>query len=143
MRIKNKSSGISIPVSTILAAILFPSTSHLAMAKEETQLPAIQILGSESEYKNIPGSLSVVTERELQSNQPVSAQDALKKVPGVNVVETDGYGFYPRIGIRGIGSTMSKKILLLEDGAPIALGPYTDPSSYYSPPIERMEKLKY
>ena len=142
MRIKNKSSGISIPVSTILAAMLFPSTSHLAVAKEETQLPAIQILGSESEYKNIPGSLSVVTERELESNQPISAQDALKKVPGVNVVETDGYGFYPRIGIRGIGSTMSKKILLLEDGAPIALGPYTDPSSYYSPPIERMEKIE-
>jgi Fe(3+) dicitrate transport protein len=142
MHRKNKSGGISVPVSTLLAAMLLPSTGQLAMAKTETQLPAIQILGSDAEYKNIPGSLSVVTEKELDRSQPISAQDALKKVPGVNVVETDGYGFYPRIGIRGIGSTMSKKILLMEDGAPIALGPYTDPSSYYSPPIERMEKIE-
>lgn len=142
MHIKSKSGGISIPVSKVVAAILLPTTSHFAMAQTETQLPTVQILGSQSEYKTIPGSLAVITEKELETNQPISAQDALKKTPGVNVVETDGYGFYPRIGIRGIGSTMSKKILLLEDGAPIALGPYTDPSSYYSPPIERMEKIE-
>ena len=142
MRIKNKSGGISLPLSTLLAAMLLPSISHLAVAKAEAELPAIQILGSDDGYKNIPGSLYVLTEKDLDRNQPISAQDALKKVPGINVVETDGYGFYPRIGIRGIGSTMSKKVLLLEDGAPIALGPYTDPSSYYSPPIERMEKVE-
>jgi Fe(3+) dicitrate transport protein len=32
--------------------------------------------------------------------------------------------------------------LLLEDGAPIALGPYTDPAAYYSPPIERMDSIE-
>ncbi|MDY0122001.1 MAG: TonB-dependent receptor, partial [Sulfurimonas sp.] len=34
------------------------------------------------------------------------------------------------------------KVLLLEDGAPIALGPYTDPAAYYHPPVERMERIE-
>lgn len=117
-------------------------SATLAVANE-TMLPTINIIGegASSIYK-IAGSTTLITQETLEETQPLSLQDALKKTPGIHAVETDGYGFYPRITIRGIGSDMSKKVLLLEDGAPIALGPYTDPAAYYHPPVQRMERIE-
>ncbi|MDD3592188.1 MAG: TonB-dependent siderophore receptor [Sulfurovum sp.] len=110
---------------------------------ETLKLPTINVIeASEDLLSHIPGSSTLITKEKLEETKPLSLQDALKKTPGVHAVETDGYGFYPRITIRGIGSDMSKKVLLLEDGAPIALGPYTDPAAYYHPPVERMERIE-
>ncbi len=114
-----------------------------SLQANEVKLPVINVVGdSEVSLEHIAGSSTVITQETLERTQPLSLQDALKKTPGVHGVETDGYGFYPRITIRGIGSDMSKKVLLLEDGAPIALGPYTDPAAYYHPPVERMERIE-
>jgi len=127
-------------LSAAVAAAIFPSA---AVATGEIRLPRIDVVGATDQLAaDNPGSVAVITEQELEDRVPLSTQDALRKVPGVNVVETDGYGFSPRIGIRGLNPDMSKKVLLLEDGAPIALGPYTDPATYYHPPIERMERIE-
>ncbi|MCD6259302.1 MAG: TonB-dependent siderophore receptor [Helicobacteraceae bacterium] len=129
-----KKTVLSISVATLLASTL---------CAEDVKLPTINVIGgSEESLSHIPGSSTVITQETLEETKPLSLQDALKKTSGVHAVETDGYGFYPRITIRGIGSDMSKKVLLLEDGAPIALGPYTDPAAYYHPPVERMERIE-
>ena len=31
---------------------------------------------------------------------------------------------------------------MLEDGIPISLNPYGEPDSYYSPPIERIQRIE-
>lgn len=114
-----------------------------ALSAQDVKLPVINVIGdSEASLEHIAGSTTVITQETLEKTQPLSLQDALRKTPGIHGIETDGYGFYPRITIRGIGSDMSKKVLLLEDGAPIALGPYTDPAAYYHPPVERMERIE-
>lgn len=129
-----KKTVLSISVATLLASTLYA---------EEVKLPTINVVGdSEESLSHIPGSSTLITQETLEETKPLSLQDALKKTSGIHAVETDGYGFYPRITIRGIGSDMSKKVLLLEDGAPIALGPYTDPAAYYHPPVERMERIE-
>ena len=113
-------------------------------AGEETiaKLPTIEVIGTTAEaLDTVPGSTIVITAEKLEATRPLSTQDALRREPGVHAVETEGYGFFPRIGIRGLNPDMSKKVMLLEDGAPIALGPYTDPAAYYHPPIERMERI--
>ncbi len=129
--------------STVLSALLVTGLAAPVLAEEPARLPTIDVIGSTAEALDfVPGSGHIVTKEDLETFQPLSAQDALRRVPGVNIVETEGYGFHPRIGVRGLSPDMSRKVLLLEDGAPIALGPYTDPSSYYSPPIERMERVE-
>ena len=92
--------------------------------------------------KGLEGSGEIVTQQDLERSNPVSVQDALRSVPGVHVVDNNSAGAFGRIGIRGLNPDMSKKVLLLEDGAPIALGPYTDPAAYYTPPVERMESIE-
>ena len=46
------------------------------------------------------------------------------------------------IGMRGLNPNRSRKVLMLEDGIPIALAPYGEPDMYYSPPIERMSRVE-
>ena len=126
-------------VLSLTAATLITS----ALSAQDVKLPVINVIGdSEASLEHIAGSTTIITQETLEKTQPLSLQDALRKTPGVHGVETDGYGFYPRITIRGIGSDMSRKVLLLEDGAPIALGPYTEPSAYYHPPMERIERIE-
>ncbi len=68
--------------------------------------------------------------------------EALRKVSGVNVRDEEGFGLRPNIGIRGTNPTRSTKILLLEDGVPLAYAPYGDNASYYHPPVERFESIE-
>jgi Fe(3+) dicitrate transport protein len=126
----------------MLFFVLFISLTGVSQAEVVTVLPTIQIFDQKNSLDQTPGSGVIIDEQAIKDANPVSAQDLLRKVPGVSVVETEGYGFYPRITIRGIGSDMSRKVLLLEDGAPIALGPYTDPAAYYHPPVERIERIE-
>jgi Fe(3+) dicitrate transport protein len=129
--------------STLISTVLLTGLAANVSADDTARLPRIDVIGGTAEaLERTPGSAEIITEEQLEIAQPLSTQDALRRVPGINVVETDGYGFFPRIGVRGLNPDMSKKVLLLEDGAPIALGPYTDPAAYYSPPIERMERIE-
>jgi Fe(3+) dicitrate transport protein len=129
--------------SILVSSLLIGSLATSALADEIVRLPRIDVIGATAEaLDRTPGSAAIISEEELKTSQPLSTQDALRRVTGVNVVETEGYGFFPRIGVRGLNPDMSKQVLLLEDGAPIALGPYTDPAAYYSPPIERMERIE-
>jgi Fe(3+) dicitrate transport protein len=63
-------------------------------------------------------------------------------VPGVHVVDEDALGVNLNIGARGLDPRRSSRTLLLEDGMPIHLAPYSDPSAHYHPPSERVERLE-
>jgi Fe(3+) dicitrate transport protein len=66
----------------------------------------------------------------------------LRAVPGVVTRDEEGLGLRPNVGIRGLNPTRSSKVVLLEDGLPLALAPYGDNSSYFHPPLERFERVE-
>ncbi len=90
----------------------------------------------------IPGATTVISEREMQRTQPLSANEALRRVPGVYVRDEEGMGLRPNISIRGMDPTRSRRVLVLEDGIPISLTPYSEPEMYYNPPVERMGRIE-
>ncbi len=119
-------------------------SSKAILAREKAhEIAATRVVGS---YPNaldrLPGSASLVTAAALSAVQPFSATDMLRALPGVHVQEEEGAGLRTNVGIRGLDPDRSRTLLVLEDGVPVALAPYGEPELYYSPPIERMERLE-
>lgn len=108
----------------------------------EVSVNANLLAGTEASLSEVPGSIERVDVQTLQNSRVFNFSEALRKVSGVNVREEEGFGLRPNIGIRGTNPTRSTKVLLLEDGVPLAYAPYGDNSSYYHPPIERYESIE-
>jgi len=107
--------------------------------REEIVVTAARIA---PEPARIPGVVTVIDRRDLEGDRVFTTSEALRKAAGVNVRDEEGLGLRPNIGIRGLNPTRSSKVLLLEDGVPLAYAPYGDNASYYHPPIERYEAIE-
>lgn len=94
------------------------------------------------EGDRLAGSSHVVDEAELRATQPFSANEILRRVPGVSIRDEDGAGLRPNIGFRGLNPDRSRNLLVLEDGVPVQMGPYGEPELYYAPRLERMRSLE-
>jgi Fe(3+) dicitrate transport protein len=106
-------------------------------------LATVTVIGNTpSALRGIPGSATVVRARQLALLAPLSVKDALRTVPGVHVVDEDAFGLNLNIGVRGLQPRRSSRVLLLEDGMPIHLGPYADPSAHYHPPVDDLERIE-
>lgn len=90
----------------------------------------------------VPGSFNVVDEQALKSRQPFSVREALNQVPGINIVGEDAFVLAPNIGIRGLNPRRTSRTLLMEDGMPLFLAPYGDPSAHYSTPLDRVSRIE-
>ncbi|WNB77281.1 TonB-dependent receptor family protein [Methylomonas koyamae] len=128
-----------------IAMILGHSPILLAAAgaeDAELEMPVVEIVESAETLQKIPGTVNVLTQEELFESHVFNVNEALRKIPGVNARDEEGFGMRPNIGIRGINPTRSTKTLLLEDGIPLSYAPYGDNASYYHPPIERFASIE-
>jgi Fe(3+) dicitrate transport protein len=135
--------------ATLLAAVSTTLLAAAAVAQEQpatdasTELePVIIVIGDRIQLDKIPGSGVVLDQSVLEESHVFTINEALRKVPGVFTRDEEGFGLRPNIGIRGLNPTRSSKVLLLEDGIPLAYAPYGDNASYYHPPVERFERIE-
>ena len=88
------------------------------------------------------GSASYLTIEQLERFRYTDVHRVLKQVPGLYVVEEDGYGLRPNIGLRGSGTDRNSRITVMEDGVLIAPAPYAAPAAYYFPTMQRMSAVE-
>ncbi len=108
----------------------------------EVSVRSSYLAGTEEALERTPGSIQTIDKRELERSRVFDFSEALRKIPGIYARDEEGFGLRPNIAIRGTNPTRSTKILLLEDGIPLAYAPYGDNSSYYHPPVERFESIE-
>jgi Fe(3+) dicitrate transport protein len=128
--------------------IQVPATKSLEIGLQFKVLRSIattiEVVGRTDEIlTEIPGSVFLISKQELHETKPLDANEVLKKVPGVTLREDSGpMAMRLNVGMRGLNPDRSRKVLMLEDGLPISLAPYGEPEMYYSPSIDRMERVE-
>lgn len=129
--------GIGLALSGSIL-LVNPATAETTLKS----LPKVVVVGTEEgDVERQPGSVTVVTEEELQIRQPRSTEEALRSVPGVVVKPEEESAIVANIGIRGLSSA-DYKTLILEDGVPVAPGLFVGNGRYYNPRIQRMEGIE-
>jgi Fe(3+) dicitrate transport protein len=108
----------------------------------EATVSAVGLASGASGLDEVPGSLHLITSKELKRFSYTDPLRTLRTVAGVNITEEDGFGLRPNIGLRGSGTERSSRITIMEDGILIAPAPYTASSAYYFPSIARMSSVE-
>ena len=135
----------SVPV-VLVGGCLFGVLSSVAQEAADDVLDPVlvsgSIVGSKEGVNQITGSATYLSIADLRLHSISDINSALRRVPGVYVRPEDGYGNFPNISLRGIDMGRSSKVTIMEDGILAAPAPYSAPSAYYSPTMERMGGLE-
>ena len=129
-------------LSLVIASTLSANAFADDVAKESSVDEQFTIFGSDTSVNNIPGSAHQLTKDDLDKFDYTDIMRTLTSVPGVYVLEEDGYGLRVNIGMRGTGQNRSEKVTIMEDGVLAAPAPYSAPAAYYFPTPGRMQQIE-
>jgi Fe(3+) dicitrate transport protein len=113
-----------------------------AKATDSKTIEVRVIGGSADALQKIPGSGQVIGAKEVARAAPLDVSELLRRVPGLQVRQEEGGGLRLDISVRGLDGTRSRRVLVLEDGVPVAINPYGEPDLYYSTPVERIRGIE-
>jgi Fe(3+) dicitrate transport protein len=127
---------------TVLFVALSSAYSVSVVAGDNSDMEHVTIFGKKTSLNDVPGSAHLLSEKDLEKFDFSDIMRTLTSVPGVYVLEEDGYGLRPNIGMRGTGQNRSEKVTIMEDGVLAAPAPYAAPSAYYFPTSGRMQTIE-
>src|SRR6185503_5875106 len=103
----------------------------------------VRVIGEKADaLQKVPGSGTLITKKEIERAAPYDMAEMLRRVPGLSVRQQEGAGLRLDIGVRGLDPGRARRVLVLEDGIPVAINPYAESDLYYGPPIERMRGIE-
>lgn len=135
---------IGLSPTTQLVTVSDNRPLQLTLVLPEILHERVDVVGDASRVDKIPGSAHVIGRQEMAKVKLATddIHQMLRRIPGLNIQEEEGYGLRPNIGMRGTGTDRSSKITMMEDGVLVAPAPYAAPAAYYSPTAGRMESLE-
>ena len=126
-------------------ATILPANAAEDAAQQKTAtkiLDKVMVIGNPANVDTLPGSAYSVTKDDIRAQNYDNVNQVLRKVPGVYLRQEDGFGLFPNISLRGVDTTRSSKITVMEDGVLTAPAPYSAPAAYYSPTMGRMSGME-
>jgi Fe(3+) dicitrate transport protein len=128
-------------MAAAVAAVLLPAAAH-GQSERPVPMPVIEVIGkNEDAISRQTGSVVLIERERLELLQPLSTDDALRRVPGINTTSEEETGIVANVGLRGLSASESKS-LILEDGVPVAPGLFIGNERYFNPRIQRVERIE-
>ncbi len=110
--------------------------------KATPTLEVIKITASSADAHYLEtGTVNLVSLEQIKQVQPLSTEDVLRRIPGVNIKTEDETAVVANFGIRGLSASESKS-LMLEDGVPVAPGLFIGNERYFNPRIQRVASVE-
>ncbi|WP_333796786.1 TonB-dependent receptor family protein [Rheinheimera sp.] len=110
--------------------------------KATPTLEVIKITASSADAHYLEtGTVNLVSLEQIEQVQPLSTEDVLRRIPGINIKTEDETAVVANFGIRGLSASESKS-LLLEDGVPVAPGLFIGNERYFNPRIQRVASVE-
>jgi len=110
--------------------------------KATPTLEVIKITASSADAHYLEtGTVNLVSLEQIEQVQPLSTEDVLRRIPGVNIKTEDETAVVANFGIRGLSASESKS-LMLEDGVPVAPGLFIGNERYFNPRIQRVASVE-
>lgn len=131
---------LALALAGVFAA--HPALSQDTPPPSSTDLEGVKVVGNwldaatTNTVQNHPGARTVVRREELREAGAINLRDALRRIPGVQVQESNGTGGSDvslNVGVRGLTSRLSPRSTILLDGVPLAVAPYGQPQVSMAP----------
>ncbi len=120
-----------------------PLTSERdAAQRQDVIIQRIVVTSAQDKITETAGTTHFIDAEAIGKGASTDINRILRQIPGLNIVEEEGYGIRPNIGIRGSGTDRNSKITVMEDGVLIAPAPYAAPSAYYFPRTPRIAGIE-
>lgn len=130
-----------------LAVMPLTATAQSDQAAAERRSPApgievIRVTGNQQGHAYVEtGTVTLIDLEQIQAIQPLSTEDVLRRIPGVNIKGEEETSIVANFGLRGLSASESKS-LLLEDGVPVAPGLFIGNDRYFNTRIQRVEQVE-
>lgn len=125
-----------------LAAIAEEAATESSASKVMPSIEVIRVKGQQQVHRfEETGSVILIDRTQIEQVQPLSTEDVLRRVPGINIKGEEETSIVANFGIRGLSAGESKS-LLLEDGVPVAPGLFIGNDRYFNTRIQRVESVE-
>ncbi len=134
--VKIKGIGLSI-----VAAATIVNTLHA----ESVDLGELSVTATKTERKvsDVPASINIVTQKDIENSVALSANELLKNVAGINVKNSMGLmsvSTTNQLYMRGFGGSDARSLLLI-DGVPMN-DPYTGSAEWNQIPMSSIQRIE-
>jgi len=133
---------LAITLALLPAASLASAQATTNPDESLVRLDSVNVFGKPQDVDKAAGSAHYLDGETLEKFNYRDVHRVLRQVPGVYLVEEDGYGLRPNIGIRGSGTDRNSRITVMEDGVLISPAPYAAPAAYYFPTMSRISAVE-
>ncbi|TVR61801.1 MAG: TonB-dependent receptor [Gemmatimonadales bacterium] len=106
------------------------------------ELPVIEVVGrAQGSVLRQTGTVHTLSLEQIETLRPISTEDAMRRLPGINTKSEEETSIISNIGLRGLAASEAKS-LLLEDGVPVAPGLLIGNDRYFNPRVQRIERIE-
>lgn len=145
--LSTKRQPVALAVALSLGVVSMAAAAEEAAAESSAEkvMPSIEVIRVKGDQQlhrfDETGSVILIDRAQIEQVQPLSTEDVLRRIPGINTTSEEETSIVANFGIRGLSASESKS-LLLEDGVPVAPGLFIGNDRYFNTRIQRVESVE-